>query len=175
MTFIEYINESTLKEILSKDNMFIMIIGGAGSGKNFIYKKYFSHLPLFDVDEYILRLSGGDPQKAGKFVTKAIKELESDLQKQMQKDSNSVVSMGTGKSVHGVQNKFKFARDAGKEIAIIRVDVSPEVAFERSQARAQKEQRAEIPLFNIQKTNKMAKMNFRSFAKLADYSLIIKN
>lgn len=174
MKFREYLNESTIKEILSKDNIFIMIIGGAGSGKNHIYRKYFSHLPLFDVDEYILKLSGGDPQKAGKFVSQAIKELESDLKNNLMK-RNSVVTMGTGKSVHGVQNKFKFARDAGKEIAIIRVDVAPKVAFERSQARAQKEQRAEIPLYNIEKTNKMAKLNFRSFAKLADYSLIIKN
>ena len=174
MTFIEYLNESRMKEILSKDNIFIMIIGGGGIVKNHIYRKYFSHLPLFDVDEYILKLSGGDPEKAGKFVSQAIKELESDLKKVLMK-GNSVVSMGTGKSVHGVQNKFKFARDAGKEIAIIRIDVSPEVAFKRSQERAQKEQRAEIPLFNIQKTNKMAKVNFRGFAKLADYSLIIKN
>jgi len=168
MNFREFLTETTIKDIQKQDKIFVMIIGGGGSGKNYIYRKYFSGLKLFDVDEY---LSGED---SGKSVSKAIKQSEKDLEEELQK-GNSAVSVGTGKSIFGVKNKFKFAEDAGMKTCIILVDVDPKVAYKRMLNRSKTEERDEIPLYKIEKTNKAARDNFTAFAKMADFSLILKN
>jgi len=173
-TFLQLINESTsISDIIQKENMFIMIIGGVASGKSYVYEKHFSSIPLIDIDEYTERWSNGDWEKARKLVSKAIKAVESDIKKVFL-TGKSVVNTGSGAGVNGVLNKFRWASDAGYSTAIVLVDVPLETALKRNQKRANDGGRNLIPDYKVERTNNAARENFKEFSKIADYSIRIK-
>jgi predicted kinase len=149
-----------------KNQIFIIIIGGAGSGKNFIYNKHFSHLPLFDVDEYI--------EKYNLSITDALKKSEEDLFNIL-KNGNSAVSIGTGSKIDGILKKLKYAQSLHIKTYLFLVDTNVEKAQERNIKRAQNSKRLEIPYYKIQKTNQKAKENFEVFKNFAYLSSKIKN
>lgn len=175
MRLKNYLNEAdTIQDIITEKNIFIIIIGGVSSGKTYIYHKKFSMFPLIDIDDYTFKLSGNDWEKARKMVNKGIQMVKADLLKMFQ-NQTSVVNSGTGSNINGVAQKFKMAKENGMKTAIVLVDVDIKKAMKRNQERYEKGGRNLIPDYKVEKTNKNAKENFKTFAKMTDYSLVIKN
>jgi len=165
--------EISISKLLERPKIFIMIIGGVASGKSHVQELYFSGLKLIDIDEYTKRESGGDFELARKLVSKAIKNVEADLRKTF-KSGQSVVNTGTGASVNGVINKFKWAKDAGFETAIVFVDVPLKTALKRNNTRAASGERNLIPDYKVERTNKQARENFKIFKNIANFYMTIK-
>jgi predicted kinase len=173
--FRELVTESSVKELLKEDHIFIMVIGGVASGKSyFIDKNLRKHFPVVDIDECTEKESNGDWEKARKLVSKCIKITEDKL-KDYFKRSESVVNQGSGASIPGVKNKLTWAKEAGMKTAIILVDVPLETALKRNQERANKGDRNLIPDYKVEKTNTNARENFKEFSKIADYSIKVKS
>ena len=57
MSFHQFLPESVIAEISREDKIFILVIGGSASGKNYVYDKNFS-FPLVDNDKIASDLSG---------------------------------------------------------------------------------------------------------------------
>ena len=153
---------------------FIMIIGGIASGKSYIYNKYFNIIPCINIDDYTKQLSNNDFELARKKVSEAIKLAENDLKKYF-KTGKSVVSQGTGAKIQGVLNKLKLAKEYGYKSCIVLVQTPIEIAQERNEKRAHKNERNLIPDYKIQRTNIYAKNNFHNYFKQKFDNFIIIN
>ena len=178
MSFIQFLNESTdlstIKSLVKTEKVFIMMIGGAASGKNYIAHKHFSELKLVDIDQYTKELSGGDFELARKFVAKGNAMVRKELEKSF-KSGQSVVNVATGSGANAVIKKLKMAKENDFKTVLILIDVNIPTVLKRQALRAKSGTQGLIPDWKIEKTNKEAKMNFNDIAKESDYSLIIKN
>lgn len=174
MSFKDFLNENPKKDILSSDKVFLLIIGGSASGKNYVHEKHFKKIPLVDVDAITTKLSGGDFEKARKLVSKAIAQANKDLESYYQK-GQSVAQVSTGSGATAVINKLNKAKEYGFETALVLVDVDTNKAIERNQARASSGKQGLIPDWKVEKTNNAARETFNSVKSLVDYSLKIKN
>ena len=171
--FRDFLEESTLSDIQGQDKVFLLVIGGSASGKNYIFDKNFT-LPLVDVDAITKKLSGGDFEKAQKMITKAIKVAGSQIEDSLQK-GKSIAQVTTGVGAKGVENKFKKAKAAGFTTALILVDTPLETALERNKARAQKGKQGLIPDWKVEKTNRGARDTFKQLRGKVDLELVINN
>lgn len=174
MKFEDFLNESTFNDLLKEDKIFIMIIGGAGSGKNFIYKKHLSKLPLLDIDEFSAKHAKGDFELARKFVGKAAGDVKKELLRHFA-EGKSVVNTATGASLSNTMNKFKWAKEAGMKTAVVLVDVDVKVALQRNKDRAAKGDQGLLPDWKVESSNKDARENFKEYAKITDYSIKVKS
>lgn len=173
MSFREMLNESALSDIKNSDKIFLLVIGGSASGKNYVYEKNFN-FDLVDVDAITKRLSGGDFEKARKMVSKAIAEANRELEDAF-KSGKSIAQVTTGAGAKGVENKLKKAKEYGFETALLLVDTDWKVAYERNVKRAEDDKQGMIPDWKVEKTNKEARSTFNQLKKDVDYSTIIKN
>lgn len=174
MNFRNLLKESTIKNILSEDKIFLLIIGGSASGKNYIHDKKFSKIDLVDIDKITKRLSGGDFEKARKMVSKAIAEANKEIESYFNK-GKSVAQVTTGSGATGLINKIKKAESYGFKTAVVLVDVDVKKAIERNQVRADAGEQGLIPDWKVEKTNNAARDSFNTVKDLVDYSEIIKN
>ena len=174
MGFRTHLVESSTKDILSSDKVFLLIIGGSASGKNYIHGKYFSKIDLVDVDEITKELSGGDFEKARKMVSKAISIANKEVEKYFQ-DGKSVAQVSTGSGDKAVSNKLKKAQEAGFETALVLIDVDVKKAIKRNEKRAAQGKQGLIPDWKVEKTNQAARETFNKVKSEATYSLVIKN
>lgn len=174
MNFRQLLTESSVKDILSSDKVFLLIIGGSASGKNYIHNKHFSKIELVDVDEITKELSGGDFEKARKMVSKAIAQANKEIDKKLQ-DGKSVAQVSTGSGDKAVINKLNKAKEYGFETALVLIDVDVKKAIQRNQERAQAGKQGLIPDWKVEKTNNAARETFTKAKQYATYSTIIKN
>lgn len=177
MNFKQFLNESSIADILkeaSTSGIFVMIIGGSGSGKNYWYNKNLSKIPLEDVDEYTMKWSKGDHEAGRKMVSKAIAEVNKNLTKAFE-NKTSIAITGTGAGLSGTVNRLNKAKEFGMKTAVILIDTDVKTAIERVNSRSEKENRSPIPEYKIERTNKEAKENFKEYKKIADYSFVVKN
>ena len=176
--FRQFLNEGRLSDVLQNDQpTFILIVGGSASGKNFVHKKNFSHVPLVDVDEITKDLSGGDFEKARKLVSKAVAVANKELDKYFS-SQRSVAQVTTGSNETGVVNKLKKAKSQGLRTALILVDVPAAVAVKRNQERAAKGEQGLIPDWKVEKTNEAARATYKAVSAmrdLVDFSTVINN
>jgi len=155
----------------------IFIIGGVGAGKNYIKNKLFGDIQMIDPDEHTNKLANGDVELQRKFVSQAIKWVNSEFEK-MLKGSKSFVMMGTGANYTGYINRFQKAKDAGFATSIVFVNTSPEQAFKNNQKRiADGGRGSTIPDFKFETSWKKAKFTYDNIQTLeiCDYAQEVKN
>ena len=173
MNFLKFLSESVISDIKKEEKIFLLVIGGSASGKNYVYEKNFS-FDLIDVDKITDKLAGGDFEKARSMVSKAIAIANKELEKSFS-EGKSVAQVTTGAGSKGVENKFKKAQSFGFKTALVLVDTDPKVAIERNQERAKNGKQGLIPDWKVEKTNAEARETFNHLKAMVDYSLIIKN
>jgi len=170
---LNQVQNEKITSLLKNDNLFIMVIGGVASGKSFTYNKHFSSIPVVDIDIFKHQLSGGDWEIAKKMSSKAMKLVNNELEKYFSK-KKSVVNMGTGATLGGVQKKLQLAKQAGMQTAIILVDVPVETAMYRNKLRASKGDRNLIPEYKVERSNNNARDNFKIFSNDADHAITLQ-
>ena len=173
MSFFEYLSESVISDINNEDKVFLLVIGGSASGKNYIFEKNFK-LPLVDVDKITHRLSGGDFEKARKLVAKAVAEANKEIDASL-KAGKSVAQVTTGAGAKAVENKLKKAKEFGFKTALVLVDTDWKVAYDRMVKRADAGKQGFIPDWKVEKTNKEARDTYKSLKSHVDFSVVIKN
>lgn len=173
MSFKTFLNESSVNDIKNAEPVFLLVIGGSASGKNYIYNKNFK-FKLVDTDEITNRLSGGDFEKARKLVSTAVAEANRELEKSFSAGT-SVAQVTTGAGAKGVENKLKKARSFGFKTALVLVDTDWKVAYKRNVKRSEDGKQGLIPDWKVEKTNKEARLTFKQLKASVDLSVIIKN
>lgn len=174
MNFIQFLNESAIADINNEDKVFLLIIGGSASGKNYIHSKNFSKIDLIDIDKITEKLSGGDFKKARKMVSKAISIANKELEKYFENEK-SVAQVSTGSGAKAVINKFNKAKEYGFKTALVLVDVDVKKAIERNQERAKSGKQGLIPDWKVEKTNGAARETYNAVKNQVDYSVVIRN
>lgn len=176
MSVHQFLSESVIAEISREDKIFILVIGGSASGKNYVYDKNFS-FPLVDNDKIARDLSGdlsGDHDERRRLVSKCISIANKSLERSFT-SGESVAQVSTGSSASAVLNKFKKARAHGFKTALILVDTDPEVAIKRNHLRASQGTQGLVPEWKLQKTHACARETFSKVRSTVDYSLAINN
>jgi len=164
-----------IKDILSEESIFILVIGGSASGKNFIFNKNFKNIELVDNDEITKELSGGDFEKARKLISKATSIANKRLEKAF-KNHKSIGQVSTGSNQKGTENKLIKAKSFNMKTALILIDTDVEKAIKRNKERAETGLQDLIPEWKVQKTNENAKKTFNNINKKEiNYKIIIKN
>lgn len=174
MKFRDYLNESSAADILKEDKVFLLIIGGSASGKNYIHKKFFSKIDLVDVDAITTKLSGGDFEKARSLVSKAISMASKELEQYYAK-GKSVAQVSTGSGAKAVINKFNKAKEYGFKTALVLVDVDIKKAIQRNQDRAASGKQGLIPDWKVEKTNNAARETYNTVKDQVDHAIVIRN
>ena len=156
----EFINEDIIQQIKSTNPIYVYVIGGSASGKNYWYENNLADIPLVDIDEFVKRLAketGNDPRK---LVSKGIALVNKELTDKFT-NGISVGQTGTGGNTKGVYNRLKKAKDAGFETALILVDTDPEEAIARNQQRVQSGGHGDtLSDDKIRRTNEYARKTF---------------
>lgn len=142
---------------------FALIMGGAGSGKNYYISQdpTLSTFNLIDVD--VMK------EKIG--TSAAITQIRPMLQRAFATREN-VVHPTTGSNLKAQQNKIDMAHKNGYTVTLILINTPIEKAIDQVRQRVKKGGH-DVPLENIVATNKKARENFNSLALLADKSKII--
>ena len=153
-----------LNEIKKLDNKeFVLIVGGAGSGKNYHYENVYKTkgYVLVDVDE----------MKKMSDVTNAIGQLKKHLENKF-KEGVNIVNPGTGANLKGVENKIKLAKEYGYTVTLIFIDTALDKATEFVKARAIKGGH-DVPEWKIKKTNEECRKNVEILKNQVDNYKII--
>lgn len=174
MNFLEFINEGTIQSILSEKPMFLLIIGGSGSGKNYVYNQNFSSIELVDTDKIIKKLANGDYEAARKYVSKAVAIANKMIEAKL-KLGESVAQVTTGSGAKALVNKINKAKEYGFKTAVVLIDTNVNKAIKRNQERAAKGDQGLVPDWKVQKTNEAARESYNIVKDVADISLVIKN
>jgi predicted kinase len=172
-----FLNEDDkIADILKEESIFVLVIGGSASGKNYIFEKNFKNIELIDNDQITKELSGGDFEKARKLISKATAIANKRLEKAFQ-EHRSVGQVSTGSNQKGVENKLIKAKSYAMKTALILIDADVKKAIKRNKERAQAGKQGLIPEWKVQKTNENARETYNNLKKLdvVDYKLVIKN
>lgn len=172
MSVHQFLSESVIAEISREDKIFILVIGGSASGKNYVYDKNFS-FPLVDNDKIASDLSGDHDERL-RLVSECISIANKSLERSFT-SGESVAQVSTGSNSIAVLNKFKKARAHGFKTALILVDTDPEVAIKRNHLRASQGTRGLVPDWKLQKTHACARETFSKVRSTVDYALAINN
>lgn len=166
----------TLKNMKSQKDIFILIIGGSGSGKNYFYEKNLKNIPLVDNDAITKKLSGGDFEKARKLVSKAT-SIANKMLTDAFNEKKSVCQVSTGTNEKAVFNKFKKAKDAGMKTGLILIDADINDAQKRNVNRASGGKQGLVPDWKVEKTNIAAKKTYKNIKNnnVVDFAFIAKN
>ncbi len=148
-------------------------MGSAGSGKNYVSKKNFPHVPLVDIDQYMAEFAGTDGDTR-KFISKAVHKANAELKKHFEQKS-SVLQVTTGANYKGASNKLKLAKSYGMKTAVIYVDAGLNTSMKRNRARAEAGEQRLVPDWKVEKTYAASSSNFKSLRSEADYSKKVRN
>ena len=168
------IENSIIDDINNTSPIFVMVIGGSASGKNYIYEKYFSNIDLIDNDKITLKLAGGDVSKTTDYISQAIKIANKDLEEHF-KNHISVGITSTGASTKGALNRLEKAKSYGFKTAIVLVDTDVKTALKRNKERAKSGSQKLVPDEKVIKSNEKARETYKQASKITDFSLVIKN
>lgn len=173
MNFRSFLSESVISDIKKEQKIFLLVIGGTASGKNYVYEKNFS-FDLVDVDKIAYDLADGDLDKTRSVLSRAIAIANKELEKSFLA-GKSVAQVSTGAGAKGTQNKIKKAQSFGFKSALVLVSTDPKVAQERNQERALAGAQGLVPDWKVQKTNAEARETFNLLKASVDYSAVINN
>jgi len=164
--------EELLNE-LQHNEFFIFVMGSTGSGKNYIVNKYLSNYPLVDIDKYMAEFAGtnGDTRK---YISKSVAIASKELTKHF-KRKQTVVQVGTGGNLKGLENKIKLAQDYGLKTALILVDSGVKKSKQRNIERAKSGEQRLVPDWKVEVSYKSSKENFNKLKDIVEISLNIKN
>ena len=142
---------------------FIIVMGGAGSGKNhFIeHSPTLSKFRLIDVDAIKKELSLND----------AIKQIMPTIKSAFENQEN-VVHTTMGVNLKGQENKIKLARQFGYAVSLIFIDTPAEVAVGQVTNRV-RQGGHDVSIDNIVASNKKSRDNFNILKSLVDASKIV--
>lgn len=141
---------------------FALIMGGAGSGKNyFIAHSAFSSFTLVDVDAI----------KGGMELDAAIKQVKPMMIAAFERQKN-VAHPTTGSNLKGQQNKIALARKYGYTVTLVLVDTDPAVAIKQVRKRVRSGGH-DVGLEKIVSTNQQARENFALLSSLADTAKVV--
>jgi len=162
-----------LLNALQQDPHFILVMGSAGSGKNYIAKQNLANVPLVDIDKYMADFAsgGGDERK---FISNAVHKANAELKKYFE-NSESVLQVTTGANYKGASNKLKLAKSYGLKTAVIYVDAGLNTSIKRNQDRAVKGDQRLVPDWKVEKTYTESKKNFKELKQEADISFKVRN
>jgi len=143
---------------------FVIVMGGAGSGKNYWISKnpQFKDYVLVDVDEIKQRMP----------LSSAIPQIKIDLEDNFRNREN-VVHPTTGGNLLGQQNKIKLARAYGYQVTLVLIDTPLETAVKRVAQRAASGGH-DVKPEAIEQSNEAARSNFSALAKLVDRSQVVQ-
>jgi len=170
MNFKEFLNESIISDIQKEEKIFLLIIGGSASGKNYFFERNFK-MKLVDVDKILKDL---DSSQDRTFLSKAIAKANEELDKSF-REGISVAQVSTGAGTTGVKNKLKKAEQFGFKTGLILVDTDPKVAIKRNKERANSGSQKLIPDWKIEKTNKEARETFNELKSSVNFSTKVRN
>lgn len=137
---------------------FVIVIGGAGSGKNY----FIEHNPIYS--KY--HLVDVDAMKAGMDTNTAIKQIMPSLLSAFEKREN-VVHTTMGINLKGQENKIKLAKEHGYNVSLIFIDTNPDVAVAQVRNRV-RQGGHDVSIENIVSSNKKARENFNILKPLVD-------
>jgi len=146
-----------------KQPTFALVMGGAGSGKNWMiqHNSVLSTYKLVDVDEM--------KKEVGLDV--AIKAIKPTLEAAFKKQEN-VVHPTTGAHLKGQQNKIQLAKDNGYRVELYLIDTDPEIAAKRVADRVAKGGHNVRPEA-IVASNARARENFNLLKPITDKATIL--
>lgn len=135
--------------------VFVVVIGGSGSGKN----HYISHHPeyssyrLIDVDVPV-----GEDANLATRIAMMKKDMKASFEA-----GESVAHPTTGSGLPGLTNKLKLAADHGYETRLVLIDTDPKRAASNLAARVASGGHGEgIPPWKVEKTNAAARESFEA-------------
>jgi predicted ABC-type ATPase len=141
---------------------FILVMGGAGSGKNyFISHSPYAAFTLIDVDAI----------KGSIGLTAAMQQLKPMMISAFENKEN-VAHPTTGSNLKGQQNKIALARQYGYAVTLILIDTDPTQAI----AQVRKRVRAgghDVELDAIINSNKRARENYETLKALANNANVV--
>jgi len=173
---IETVRIGQLKKMVKEKPMFIFIMGGTGSGKNYIFNKNIGGIKLVDIDKYIEEYAIEYNTDGRKQISRAVARSKRELLDSFRK-KESVAQVGTGLNNKSSENKFKWAKEAGLEVVILFVDTDVKTAMKRNRARADKGDQALVPDHKVERSVSQSRDNFKLYSKNpdVDYALKVKN
>ena len=142
---------------------FLLVMGGAGSGKNY----YIAHDPV--ASSY--KLIDVDAVKQTVELGQAIGMIKPMLTAAFEKKEN-VAHPTTGSNLKGQQNKIALAHQYGYKVTVVLVDTPIEQAL----AQVRKRYRGgghDVEIEAIVNSNKKARENFNALKELADEAIVI--
>ncbi len=142
---------------------FVIVIGGAGSGKNYFieHDPALSRFALVDVDAMKGELGVGPAISAIK--PKLIQAFE---------QKKDVAHPTTGTNLKAQQNKIKLAQSYGYSVTLILIDTPIEKAIEQVRNRY-REGGHDVELEKIVSSNKKARDNFNQLAPLVTTAKVV--
>lgn len=141
---------------------FLMVIGGAGSGKNYFISRnsLYSTYKLIDVDVLKANMPLNDAILAVKPALIAAFEAKED-----------VAHPTTGANLKAAQNKIKLAKQYGYKVILVFIDTHPDQAAKQVDKRVAQGGH-DVKPEKIQQSNVVARANYDQLAPLADVSLV---
>ena len=142
---------------------FVIVMGGAGSGKNYFieHDHTLSTYSMVDVDSMKLKMP----------LSQAISAIKPELERYFQAKTN-VVHPTTGANIKGQLNKIALAKQYGYRIILILCDTDPEVAVQRVAKRVAAGQH-DVEHDVIIASNQKARANFEQLKAHVDQSRVI--
>lgn len=140
-----------------------MVMGGAGSGKNYYISKKYPEYKLIDVDAVKGELG----------TTAAISQIKPMLQSAFENGIN-VAHPTLGSNVVGQANKIKLAQEHGYNVVVVLIDTPVERAMSQVLQRA-KQGGHDVDPSKIEFSNKRSRETFDQIKSLADQSFIVNS
>lgn len=142
---------------------FVLVMGGAGSGKNHHISQNYPQYKLIDVDEV----------KAELGLNAAIGSIKPMLVKAFERKEN-VAHPTTGTNLSAQQRKIALAKEYGYAVTLVLIDTPAHAAISNVRDRVQQGGH-DVSLEKIVSSNKIAKENFYVLAPLADEYQVVAN
>jgi predicted kinase len=152
-----------LFEIARRKPRFVLVMGGAGSGKNYYieHNHILKQFTCVDVDELKKRMP----------LDTAIKKVKVDLEELFTKGID-VVHPTTGSNMKGQQNKIALAKKYGYETEIILKDTPLDQALLNVISRAKSGGHSVLEK-DIVASNEKARANYNELSELVDKSRVV--
>jgi len=174
---IEKITNGTTIETLKADvkgvPTFIFIMGGSGSGKNYVFDKFLKGIPLIDVDKYTAEYSKEFGTPATKHVGKATSRSKRELLSAFA-SNKTIAQVGTGSNLESSENKFMWAKEKGMKVVVIFIDTDVNKALKRNKRRHEQGVQGLVPDDKVRATSKKSKSNIKVFKSNSNVDLIIQ-
>lgn len=160
----EAVQITQLKNVVKEKPTFVFIMGGTGSGKNYVFGKFLKGVKLVDTDKYIEEYAIEYNTDGRKQISRAVARSKRELLISFKK-KESVAQVGTGLNNSSSANKFKWAKEAGMNVVVLFVDTDIKTAMKRNHARAEKGDQALVPDWKVEKSVSESKKNFELYGK----------